>query len=86
MLLQYYLSKQKLTQLAKYENCVIIQHQTGFYKDIKILLSKNQIFPNNEYIHITACDAVSSQNCNLPMTGTKFTKMQLYIELFFLFP
>ena len=41
---------------------------------LQISKINNQIFPNNSYIHLSACDSESSYHCPFPITGSKIPK------------
>ena len=62
MLLQSYLNKWRISQLAKLEKSYINSETTRILEIYKnyFIKYKKQIFPNDSYIHLRACDDASS--------------------------
>ena len=65
MLLQSDLNKLRLSHLAKIDKSYINFASTRLLQrsNIDLIEYKNQIFPNNSYIHLRSCDDASSYNC-----------------------
>ena len=76
MLLQSYLNKRRLSQLAKLDKLYINYASTRILQISKInfIEYKNQIFPNNPHINLRPCDAVLSYHCPYIITESFMKK------------
>ena len=75
MLLQSDLNKRRISQLAKLDELYINSASTRLLQISKnsFIEYKKQIFPNDSYIHLKACDAASSYHRPSPIFGYNIT-------------
>ena len=88
MLLQSDLNKWRLLKMAKLDKFYINYDSTKVFQIFKFDFIKynNQIFPNNSYINLRACDAVSSYNCQSKITASKIPKWYYILNFCYNFP
>ena len=82
MLLQSDLNKWRLSRLTKFDKLYMNYASTRLLQKSKhdSIEYNNIIFPNNSYIHLRSCDAMSSYNCTSPITGSNAPKWEYVLN------
>ena len=82
ILLQSYLNKWWLSQLAKLDKLYINSASTRLLQRSKnyFIEYKNRIFSNNSHIHLRSCDSASSYHCPYPITVPKIPEWGFIIN------
>ena len=88
MLIQSYINKWRLSQLAKLDKLYINSSSTKFLEISKndFIYYKNQIFPYKSHINLIECDTESLYHCNSPSTRSNIPKWDCILNCWSDFP